>query len=253
MSALAWTLFGALVGTYGTLVGAGGGFLVVPALLILLELPHPLAVGTSLAVVTFNAVSGTWAYARRGLVRWRLALAFAAATVPGGLLGPHLLPHIPQRVFTLAFGVLLIGVAAWLILKPSTPAGDAAPPLTPVKWAWGLVLSFAVGFLSALLGIGGGIIHVPVLIYALGFPIHLAIATSHATLALSAAVSVGEHARLGHVRWDLALPMGLGALAGAQLGAILSRRIATPALVRALGAAIALVGIRCLWTGLSHG
>ena len=268
----AWGAFGVFVGAYGTLVGAGGGFLVVPALLLVLKVPPGIAAGTSLVVVLFNASSGTLAYARRRLVDWRTALLFAAATVPGSLLGPALVPIIPERIFQGGFGILMILVAAFLAARP-LPALRAKPPagFTPAERrqvrrsitdidgnthdlafnpVWGVALSFLVGFLSSILGIGGGVIHVPFLVYALGFPPHLAIATSHATLAVSAGVGVAEHARLGHVLRTHALPMGLGALIGAQLGAGLSRRLKIPLVIRALALAIALVGLRCLWTVL---
>ena len=250
LALLAWAGFGIFVGAYGTLVGAGGGFLVVPALLWIVHAEPAFAAGTSLAVVLFNACSGTVAYARRGLVDWRTALLFAAATVPGSLLGPGLVQRIPERAFQEAFGVLLVAISAWLMLRPGAPSQAASHRPTRRALAWGMALSFGVGFLSSMLGIGGGVIHVPVLIYALGFPAHLAIATSHATLAMSAGVGVCEHARLGHVVWAQALPMGCGALAGAQLGAWLSQRTRIPLLIRALGLAIALVGLRCLWVAL---
>ena len=268
----AWAAFGIFVGAYGTLVGAGGGFLMVPALMWAAGASPEVAAGTSLAVVLFNAVSGTWAYARRKLVDWRTALLFAAATVPGGLLGPKLLHFVPENAFLIAFGVLMLGIAALLGLRPREPKPvlhinpmDYGPPgfralrqLTDAEGNTyrihynvpaGLALSFVVGFLSSMLGIGGGVIHVPALIYLLGFPAHLAVATSHATLAVSAGVGVFAHARLDHILWPLALASGCGALAGAQIGAALSRRVKTAGLLRALALAVALVGLRCLWMG----
>jgi uncharacterized membrane protein YfcA len=266
----AWGAFGVFVGAYGTLVGAGGGFLVVPALLLGLGVKPEIAAGTSLVVVLFNASSGTLAYARRRLVDWRTALLFAAATVPGALLGPALVPLIPERVFQGGFGLLLIAVAGFLMLRPlpaprkeKTHSGgsrlvrrsiteiDGTTHELAFNPVWGVALSFLVGFLSSILGIGGGVIHVPFLIYALGFPPHLAIATSQATLVVSAATGVVEHARLGHVLWGHALPLSLGAVIGAQLGAALSRRLKIPLVIRALALAIALVGLRCLWVGFS--
>ncbi len=272
MNLFAWGLFGAFVGTYGTLVGAGGGFLMVPALLWIAQVPPEVAAGTSLVVVLFNAGSGTWAYARRKLVDWRTALIFAAATVPGSLLGPWLLRFVPQKAFLISFGILMLAVSALLILRPKEPRPvlhlnpmDYGPPgyravrqLTDAEGHTyrihynvpaGVALSFIVGFLSSMLGIGGGVIHVPAMIYALGFPAHLAVATSHATLAASAGVSVLSHARLEHILWPTALAAGAGALVGAQAGAALSRRVKAVGLLRALALAVALVGLRCLWMG----
>ena len=246
-----WAAFGLFVGAYGTLVGAGGGFLLVPALLWAAGVKPEVAAGTSLAVVLFNAISGTWAYARKGLVDWRTALLFAASTVPGSWLGPSLLHFVPEKGFYAAFGTLMLVIAGILLLRPASPPEGGKPRLGRGALIRGCLLSLVVGFLSSMLGIGGGVIHVPVLIYALGFPAHLAVATSHATLAFSAGVGVISHHLARHVLWDVALAAGAGALVGAQIGAALSRRAPTRLLVRLLALAIVAVGVRCLWMGLA--
>src|SRR5262249_58379627 len=91
----------------------------------------------------------------------------------------------------------------------------------------GAVLSAFVGFLSSLLGIGGGILHVPAMVYLLGFPTHVATATSHFVLAFLALAGVLVHVSMGSAGPDFgrALPIALGVLAGAPLGAWLSSRI----------------------------
>ena len=244
-----WAAFGLFVGAYGTLVGAGGGFLVVPVLMWVAGADPAVAAGTSLVVVLFNACSGTVTYARRGQVDWRTALLFAAATLPGAWLGPRLLAGIPKHAFQIAFGALLLALAAFLLLRPTAPPEGGGPP-TRRGLMGGALFSLGIGFLSSLLGIGGGFLHVPFLIYALRFPPSLAISTSQATLVFTAAAGVAGHARLGHVRWELALPIGLGALAGAQAGVWLARRAKVPTVIRALAVAVALVGLRCLWMGL---
>jgi uncharacterized membrane protein YfcA len=113
--------------------------------------------------------------------------------------------------------------------------------------AWGAAASLLVGFLSSLLGIGGGFLHVPFLVYALRCPFRIAAATSQATLLVTAAVGVAGHARLQHVFWGPALLIGLGAMAGAQAGAWISGKVGYGAVARLLSAAVGLVGIRCLW------
>jgi uncharacterized membrane protein YfcA len=114
----------------------------------------------------------------------------------------------------------------------------------------GLALSLIVGFLSSLLGIGGGVIHVPMLIKLLGFPAHVATATSHFMLAImslaATLVHIGTGAFAHGVRRTIVLSLGM--IIGAQLGAILSGRLRGPLLVRGLAAALGLVGLRLLWT-----
>jgi hypothetical protein len=112
--------------------------------------------------------------------------------------------------------------------------------------AWGILLSFGVGYASSVLGVGGGIVHVPALIYLLGFPAHVATATSHFILAVTAGVGTLSHAALGHVFLVPAGLMGLGAVLGAPLGARLSRKLHGGWIVRGLAVALAGVGIRLL-------
>src|SRR5438094_763257 len=106
-----WPLIplGFAVGAYGTLIGAGGGFLLVPALLLLFPTARPTTITSiSLAVVFFNAVSGSIAYARDRRIDYRTGLIFAAATVPGAVLGAIAVGYVPRALFDGLFGLLLI-------------------------------------------------------------------------------------------------------------------------------------------------
>src|SRR5262245_23628316 len=120
VSALLWLLFGVGVGAYGTLVGAGGGFIIVPVLLLVGGASPQQAIGTSLVVVALNALSGTLSYARMGRVDWQTGWRFAAAAVPGAVAGAYLSTLFSGRAFAIVFGVLLIAIALLLALRPST-------------------------------------------------------------------------------------------------------------------------------------
>src|SRR5262249_12608906 len=113
----------------------------------------------------------------------------------------------------------------------------------------GMLVSVAVGWLSSLLGIGGGILHVPAVVYLLGFSAHVATGTSHAVLALLSLAAVCVHAADGTLAPVLprVLPIGAGALLGAQVGARLSRRVQPRWILRGLGFALVAVGIRLLF------
>lgn len=267
--ALALIAFGIVVGAYGTMVGAGGGFLIVPTLLLAYHLPPAQAAGTSLLVVFLNAASGTISYARQGRIDYQSGIWMAIATLPGAVAGAFLAGYFSGRTFDLAFGILLIGVAALLIWRPvvkeqpAPPAGDGAAR----RW-WeierrltdksgqvfiyrynlrsALALSFGVGFLSSILGIGGGIIHVPALIHLLGFAPHIATATSHFILAISAFTGAGTHWYLGNILFGPAALMGIGVIGGAQIGARISRRMKGTMVVRLLSLALVVVAVRLL-------
>ena len=249
---------GFLIGAFGTLVGAGGGFLLVPLLVLGYGFAPADAVGTSLSLVFLNALSGSVAYLRQRRVDLSLGWKFAAATLPGAVGGAYLTRALSARVFVLAFGLLLLAIAALLFVgiqvRPSARAvlrrivdtGGEAHHYRVDVWK-GVVVSFAVGVLSSVFGIGGGIIHVPFLIVALGLPVHVATATSHFVLSISAFVGALTFLSLGHVRLATTALMGVGILAGAQLGALASTRASADLLRRILAGSLSLVGARMLF------
>lgn len=256
------------VGACGTLVGAGGGFILVPVLLFLYPEERPAGITSiSLAVVFFNALSGSIAYARDRRIDYRSGLMFAAATVPGTIFGALFVGSLPREQFNLLFGIVLVGLSLLVIFRPAPKAipPPAAKPgmimrsIVDVRghrydyhfhpWR-GIALSVGVGFVSSLLGIGGGIIHVPGLVLLLDFPVHIATATSHFILAIMALMGTSVHVAAhdfsdASEAWR-ALWLAAGVIPGAQIGARLSRRVRSDWIVRALGTALLLVGTRLL-------
>src|SRR5438105_91171 len=117
---------GLALGTFGTIIGAGGGFLLVPVLL-LLGWPHEQAAATSLFMVTANAATGSVAYWRQGRIDLASGWRSAAATVPGALIGPLIAHAISGPLFSALFGLLLLGLATYLFRNPERrrPAGPA--------------------------------------------------------------------------------------------------------------------------------
>src|SRR5690242_7110073 len=240
VSALAWVLLGVVIGAFGTLIGAGGGFLLLPLLVLLYPHDSPaLLTAISLSVVMANATSGSIAYARMGRIDFRAGLLFAAAGFPGSILGALLAHRIDRRVFDPILGVVLIGAGAVVFLRRPPDHGEAATGTRRLverngtvhhyspRLALGALISVGVGFLSSLLGIGGGILHVPIMTHLLGFPTHIATATSHFVLALLALSGVLVHVATGDYRQAMgrALPIAVGVLVGAQAGARLSSRL----------------------------
>lgn len=259
-------LLGFVVGAFGTLVGAGGGFLLVPILLLLYpDRPPDVITAMSLFVVLGNASSGTVAYARQKRIDVRSGLAFAVATLPGAVAGAIVVKSIDRHTFNLVFAVVLAAIGVYLLLprpvatirEPLRGRGVVSRTLTDRdgttyvyayrRWQ-GLAISAGVGFVSSLLGIGGGIVHVPVMAIVLRFPVHLATATSHMVLALMALETTAVHLADGTLRWDQTLAqaafMSFGAIVGAQVGARLSNRIHGHHILQALGGALLLVAAR---------
>jgi uncharacterized membrane protein YfcA len=121
-----------------------------------------------------------------------------------------------------------------------------------VRLPLGIAISFVIGFASSLLGIGGGFIHVPALIAVLGFPVHIATATSQFVLAIMATVGTVTHIAAGDLDglWPRVIYLAVGAVVGAQAGARLSTRVRGAVIVRVLAAALVLVALRLAAQGL---
>lgn len=219
----------------------------------------------SLLVVCANATSGSIAYARQHRIDYRSGAWFAISTLPGAVAGALVVGYIPRQTFDALFAILLIALGTFLILRSevralTTPVTGRTVVHREITdshgqtfhysfhmWK-GVVISAGVGFMSSLLGIGGGIIHVPVMAQVLHFPVHIAAATSHFVLAFMAAEGTAVHLSTGVLTWDRSLAqavlIGAGAIPGAQLGALLSHRLHGVLIIRALAAALILVGVR---------
>jgi uncharacterized membrane protein YfcA len=244
-----------LVGAFGTLIGAGGGFILAPVLLLVFPSESPVVIASiSLAVVFLNAMSGSVAYARMGRIHYRSGMFLAAASLPGAVLGAFLVSAIPRSVFAPSLGVLLAGIAIYLLRcsgSQQTGKTEQSPlPMGVPAYNRPLAggVSFAVGGVSSLLGIGGGIIHVPFLVRVLRFPTHVATATSHFVLAIMAFAGTAVHIATGgfHTGIVRTILLGCGVLAGAQVGARLSTKVRGVWIIRSLAVALIFVGIRVL-------
>jgi len=270
---------GFLIGAFGTLIGAGGGFILVPILLLVYpDESTELITSISLAVVFFNAFSGSVAYSRMKRIDYKSGLIFAVATIPGAILGALSTAYVPRHAFDILFGVLMIltGAFLWFSAKDDhsrtgAPAPDTSRPETPAAWTVrnfvdkdgthhhyaynpiiGIVISVFVGYISSVLGVGGGFIHVPALTGLLNFPVHVATATSHFVLAVMALTGTAVHIATGvfahGVRRTAVLAAGV--VLGAQAGARLSNRVGGKWILRGLALAMVFVGVRLIMAEL---
>ena len=255
-------VLGTGVSVYGAIVGVGGGFLLVPALLVLYPLDPPRTITTiSLLAVACNAVSGTLAYARQRRIMVRVGWYLGLASVPGAILGAAATRLLPRGWFDLAFGLLLLALLGTLLRIPRIvrkadaggviPDADDPPALrSGARLVAGLGL--ATGFLSSLAGIGGGPILVPLLILVVRLPVVVATATSIFVITQSSVVGVLTHVVAGDFDFDLqrALVLSFGVVLGAQLGVRVSRRLSPRMIVWLLAAGMLVVGLQLVGAGL---
>ena len=254
-------LLGVAVGGVGTLVGAGGGFLLTPVLLLVYPHDSPRTItAISLAAVWANSTSGTLAYARQRRIDVRSGVLFGVATLPGAVGGALLVRYVPRQVFDGVMAAALGAVAVLITVRGGRPRSRASGASRVVvdrrgnEWRYrvpearGVIYSIVVGFASSFLGIGGGVFHVPILVAMLGFPTHIATATSHFVLSMMSGAGAITHAvqgsyRVGHgLRRSIALAIGVAV--GAQAGAHVSTRAPAVLIERLLAAGLALVAIR---------
>lgn len=265
---------GFAVGVYGTIVGAGGGFVLVPVLLLIYpDESQSELTSVSLAVVLLTAVSGSIAYARRRLIDYRTGLTFVLVAVPASFAGAYAVRFLPRSAFDVTFGALLIGMAIFVsiglarggrtmrtpvrggraIVMRTMDRGDGAVSRYSYDVRQGLSMSGATGFVATMFGVGGGIIQVPVMATILRIPLDVAVATSQFMLIFVAAAGTSVHALAGvfsPVELARAGLLGVGAVAGAQVGAMLSQRLSGTAVSRLLSAGLAVIGLRLVITPL---
>lgn len=258
---------GIIVGAFGTLIGAGGGFVLMPVLLILYpNEPTSVITSMSLAVVFFNALSGSVAYAKMKRIDYKSGALFMAATIPGAILGAVTTNFIPRRAFDAIFGIIMIASAVYLVFlsgkkECKIPSRSiikrvkiSLTDFEGIKHAYsynpllGIGISFIVGYASSLLGIGGGIIHVPAMSSLLNFPVHIATATSHFILAGMSLTGTVVHIFTGAFTHGVrrTILLSIGVIIGAQIGALMSNRAKGTVIIRALAVALAMAGVRIL-------
>jgi uncharacterized membrane protein YfcA len=261
---------GFLIGIFGTLIGAGGGFILVPILILSYpELSPETITAISIVIVAANAISGSIAYARSGRIDFKAGLLFAMFTIPGSILGVLTTQFIPRNIFNIIFGILLVALSLYLLFRQHKTLTPVAVDENKKRWKHraltdtsgisyhytynqtrGILISLIVGYISPVLGIGGGIIHVPALVQWLQFPVFVATATSHFILAIMSTVSVIVHAIKGSYTdpkiLHMVIGLIIGVIPGAQIGAWLSHKLHSNTIIRVLAVCLGVVGIRIL-------
>ena len=209
-------ILGIGVGSFGALVGIGGGLIMVPLFMYFMMPPSGSTfanvqevVGTSLFGVLLNALSGTWAYFRQKRIILSVAMPFALATVPGAFLGSYVSEWFSGPAFSITFGASLAFLGCFMYWSSRNK------------------------------------------VFLLGFPPLVAVATSTFVLMVSAAIGVVGHALLAHIVWAPAVAVGCGAIVGAQLGARLARKSKPRLIVILLSCVMVALGCQLVWRGFS--
>jgi uncharacterized membrane protein YfcA len=238
-------------GFLGSLLGLGGGLIVVPALTLLLHVDIRLAIGASIVSVIATSSGAAAAYVRDRLANMRVAMFLELGTTLGAITGAYLAGIIHPRFLFILFG-LILGYSAIAMLRGRRAAdaeveigrftrylklhssyfdGAAGEEIAyqPVRARLGLGLMYIAGTVSGLLGIGSGALKVPAMDLAMELPIKVSTATSNFMIGVTAAASAGVYFTRGQIDPFIAAPVAIGVLAGAFLGSHTLGRIGSRA------------------------
>jgi len=251
------------VGFGSGLLGIGGAFITVPVTYWVVadmgvspDMAIKIAFGTNLLVILATAISGTLGHNRRGAVRWKVALGLGLCGLAGALVGATLAVHLPGEALRVGFGALVLAVALWMgldtTLNLTKERGEQKESLFPLA-----LCGFPIGMITGLTGIGGGILAVPLLALAFGFPMHLAVGTSTAMIIFTSlggvigyivngvGISVLPYS-VGYVNLPIWLCLAAASVPMAQLGAKASHALPAKRLRYVFIAIMVYVGLKML-------
>lgn len=231
---------GLLAGVLSGLFGVGGGIVTTPAVNVLLGGTAIQAVGTPLPVTFPSAVAGALAYGRAGNVSLRALRWAAGPGMLGAVLGAWLTRFVNAHLLLVLTSFLIAGTAVQIV-RGRTPKVPWRPGST-AGWKHASI-GLAAGFVSGLLGVGGGIVMVPAFVLLIGMPLRRALGTS--LLIITAIVVPGTvvHSLLGHVDWAMVLGLTIGVIPGARIGARLALRAPERLLRAAVGAFLMAIAV----------
>jgi len=260
-----------LAGLVGSLTGLGGGIIITPLLALVLGVDIHYAIGAALVSVIATSSGAASAYVKEGFSNIRIGMFMEIATTMGAVLGALLALHVPTSAIAVIFGLALLYSAAMSLRThdlgdaADMPDGlaqtlelDSTYP-TPVGLkgyhvhhvVTGSTVMFGAGILSGLLGIGSGALKVIALDEAMRIPFKVSTTTSNFMIGVTAAASVGLYLKHGYIDPGLGMPVVLGVLAGAFLGARLLPRMKTSVLRHAFSAVIAILAVEMIYHGLT--
>jgi uncharacterized membrane protein YfcA len=270
---LSLTLVAVAAGVLGSLIGLGGGVVIVPALTILYGVNIRLAIGASIVSVIATSSGAAAAYVREKMTNLRAGMFLEIATTTGAVSGAYLTTLLPARFLFAFFGIVL-GYSAFATFRKR----HAAQPLTVsndrianyfnlhgsyfdvaedkeisykvVGTKLGLFLMYVAGLVSALLGIGSGALKVPAMDSAMHLPIKVSSATSNFMIGVTAAASAGVYFVRGQIDPIIAAPVAAGVLVGAMFGAKVLGRITSKTVRLVFVVVLVVISLEMLQKGL---
>jgi len=208
---------GLLAGLFGGILGIGGGAIMIPLMVGIMKMGQHQAHGTSLAAMVFIGLAGAVTYGMNGSVDIKASVIIATAAVGMAFVGARYAHSLPEWSLKRSFGIFLILVVVLLFLKPYI----AVSAYFTAGWKEVFVLlavGLVTGFLSGMMGVGGGAIMIPAMVIFVGLDQHTAQGSSLLTMVPTGIIGAWTHFHLGNVRTNLLAAMIAGVMIGAYLG-----------------------------------
>ena len=201
-------------GVFGGVAGVGGGIVFVPALVYVAGWGIKEAVAASLVIVVFSSLSGTLRNARSAdPVDWRTAAILASTVAPASLIGVFISTISPVVVVQITFALILLALS-YPTFRGRGPSGDGRRIPVPLVLAAGV----GIGTLSGLVGVGGGVVMVPLMILGMGLSTKRAVSTSLAVILFTGIVASAGYIATGFAQLFSLIPLVIGSMVGAWLG-----------------------------------
>ena len=239
---------GFVAGVLGSMIGLGGGIIVVPVLTFF-GFPPTLASSNSLFAAFSNAVSSTISYSRQKRIEYLLGLKLGLLSIPGTVLGAYLSSDVTPAIFKILFGFILISSAIYIYLRKKIETKEKNLKKQMLIFVIGA--SFFAGIISSFFGVGGGIIFVPLMVVGIGMTMKKAAPTSQFILLFASLSGIIVHSILGHPDFIQAGLLSVGAFCGGIVGARLSLDIKERYLQILVSAIIIIAAIKLFFDSLS--
>ena len=239
---------GFAAGVLGSMIGLGGGIIVVP-ILTFFGFSPTLAASNSLFAAFSNAVASTISYSRQKRIEYSLGVKLGLLTIPGTVLGGYISSNVAPDLFKILFGFVLIASAAYIFLRKKIENREENFSKQMMVFAIGA--SFFAGIISAFFGIGGGIIFVPLMVVGMGMAMKKAAPTSQLILLFASLSGVIVHTILGHSDFLQAGLLSIGSFAGGMVGARISADIQERFLQILVSVVIIVAAIKMFFDSLS--
>jgi hypothetical protein len=249
-------VLGIAAGGAGSLTGIGGGLVITPVLTLLLGVPIHQAIATSLCCVIATSTGAAATYVEHRLADIRLGMTLELATTLGAITGSFVAGWLSREALAILFAILLTYAGSTMVrrsLKGREIEAAGQERYQAKRLPLGLAGSGAAGVVSGMLGVGGGVIKVPLMYLVMGVPFKVATATSNFMIGVTAAASAFIYYSRGDVRPLLTAPTAVGVFIGASLGAHLMRRTPSRWLVLLFSAIAYYFALLMVWRSLHGG